>query len=132
MRAERGGFLYAGYPWRQVGIDLVGPFPETARGNKWILVLTDHFSRWQDALPLVDAKAETVAKALDTRVFAYLGVPEILHSDRGRQFESEVMQELCDLWGVEKTRTTPYHPPIEWCSRTWKSNVGRFSTLSIA
>ena len=118
MRAERGGFLFAGYPWRQVGIDLVGPFPETARGNKWILVLTDHFSRWQDALPLVDAKAETVANALDTRVFAYLGVPEILHSDRGRQFESDVLQELCDLWGVEKTRTTP-SPPIEWCSRTW-------------
>ena len=52
MPAERGGFLVAGYPWQLVGVDLVGPFPVTSGGNKWILVLTDQLSRWQDALPI--------------------------------------------------------------------------------
>ena len=108
--ASSWGNLFAGYPSQQVGVDLVGPFPVTSRGNKWILVLTDHFSRWQDALPIADATAETVAEALETRVFSYMGLPKRLHSDRGTQFESELMQELCDFWGVEKTHTTPYHP----------------------
>ena len=90
--AGRGGFLLAGYPWQTVGVDIMGPFPETSRGNKWILVLTDHFSRWQDAFSIVDVTAETVATALDTLVFSYLGIPEIIHSDRGKQFESALTQ----------------------------------------
>jgi len=88
----------------------VGPMPETHRGNKWILVLTDHFTRWQDALALPDATAPVVASALDERVFCYLGLPEQIHTDQGAQFESQLMAELCLLWNVEKTRTTPYHP----------------------
>ena len=102
--------MFAGRPWQKVAVDLVGPMPETPRGNKWILVLTDHFTRWQDAIPLVDATAPTVATALEERVFCYLGVPEQLHSDQGAQFEGELMAELCDLWGTQKTRTSPYHP----------------------
>ena len=80
--------LYAGRPWQRVAVDLVGPMPETIRGNKWILVLTDHFTRWQDAIALPDATAPVVATALDERVFCYLGLPEQIHTDQGAQFES--------------------------------------------
>ena len=61
--------LYAGRPWQKVAVDLVGPMPTTPKGNKWILVLTDHFTRWQDALALPDATAPVVAAALDDQVF---------------------------------------------------------------
>ena len=102
--------LYAGRPWQKVAVDLVGPMPETSRGNKWILVLMDHFTRWQDAIALPDATAPVVATALDKKVFCYLGLPEQIHTDQGAQFESALMAELCQLWRVKKTRTTPYHP----------------------
>ena len=102
--------LYAGRPWQKVAVDLVGPMPETARGSKWILVLTDHFTRWQDAIAIPDATAPVVATTLDERVFCYLGLPEQIHTDQGAQFESQLMAELCQLWKVTKTRTTPYHP----------------------
>ncbi|XP_067945465.1 uncharacterized protein [Watersipora subatra] len=49
--------LYARRPLQKVAIDLVGPFPATPRGNKWVLVLTNHFTQWQDALALLDATA---------------------------------------------------------------------------
>jgi hypothetical protein len=51
-----------------------------------------------------------VAEALDHRVFSYFGLPEELHSDRGAQFEGDLMTELCGFWNISKTRTTPYHP----------------------
>ena len=102
--------LFAGRPWQKVAVDLVGPMPETSRGNKWILVLMDHFTRWQDAIPLTDATAPVVASTLDERVFCYMGLPEQLHTDQGAQFESQLLAELCHLWRVTKTRTTPYHP----------------------
>ena len=98
--------LFAGRPWQKVAVDLAGPMPETSR----ILVLMDHFTRWQDAIALPNATAETVATALDERVFCYFGLPEQLHTDQGAQFESQLMTELCTLWGVRKTHTTPYHP----------------------
>ena len=48
-------WLYAGRLWQKVAIDLVGPMLQTQRGNQCILVLLDHFARWQSAIPLVDA-----------------------------------------------------------------------------
>ena len=98
---------------KKLAVDLVGPLPETLRDNKWnrwILVLTDHFSRWQDTLALLDATAPTIATQLDKRVSCYLGVPEQIHTNQGAQFKSQLMTELCNLWGVGKSRTTPYHP----------------------
>ena len=69
----------------------------------------DHFTRWQDTLPLPDTTAPVVAEAMDGRIFCYFGLPEEPHSDRGAHFEGELMAELCNLWKICKTCTTPYH-----------------------
>jgi len=78
--------LYAGRPWQVVAVDLVGPMPPTLRGNSWILVLTDHFTRWADALAIPDASAPTVARVLDQHVFCCFGLPEQIHSVQGLNF----------------------------------------------
>ena len=48
--------------WCQVGMDLIGPMPETQRGNKYIVTLTDYFTKWAEAAPLADKTALGVAK----------------------------------------------------------------------
>ena len=48
--------------WNQVGMDLIGPLKETPRGNKYIVTLTDYFSKWAEAAPLQDKCAIGVAK----------------------------------------------------------------------
>jgi len=100
--------LYTGRPWHVVAVDLVGPL--TPRSNSWILVLTNHFTRWADAPAIPDALAPTVARVLDQHVFGYFGLPEQIHSDQGAQFQSQLLSDLCRLWGVNQSRTTPYHP----------------------
>jgi len=105
--------LHAGRPWQVVAVDLVGPIPTTVRGNNWILVLTDHFTRWADALAIPDTSAPTSARALDQQVFCYFGLPEQIHTDQGAQFQSQFMSDLCRTWGVNQSWTTPYHPPVE-------------------
>ena len=102
--------LHAGRTWQKVAVDLVGLMPETARGNRRTLVLVEQFTRWPDALAIPDATAPVVAAALDKRVFCYMGLPEQIHTDQGAQLESQLITELCQLWGVGKTRTTKYHP----------------------
>ena len=62
-------------------MDLFGLLPQTQSENNVVLVKTDHFTHWCDAIPLPDGKAETVARALKKRVFAYFEIPERIHSD---------------------------------------------------
>ena len=83
--------MYAGRPFQILAIDLCGPFPKTPRGSTQILVMTDHFTRWCDAIPIQDGTTEVIAKVLDERVFSYLGVPEEIHSDQGRQGEVSLL-----------------------------------------
>ena len=100
----------ASKPGQVISLDFVGPLPETPRGNKHILVITDMYSKFAEALPLPDQTAETTAGALWKGYFCRQGLPEILHSDQGRNFEAAVIQHLCVLLNIRKTRTSPYHP----------------------
>ena len=79
-------------------------------GHGNILVITDHFSRYEQAIPTPNQKASTTAKVLFENVFLHYGFPAVIHSDKGANFESKVIRKLCEIAGVKKSRTTPYHP----------------------
>uniref|UniRef100_A0AAQ4PVA4 Integrase catalytic domain-containing protein n=1 Tax=Gasterosteus aculeatus aculeatus TaxID=481459 RepID=A0AAQ4PVA4_GASAC len=86
-------------------------FLEPARdGREQVLVLTDVFSKFTQAIPTRDQRAATVADVLTKEWFYKFGVPARLHSDQGRSFESTIIQQLCSVYGIQKSRTTPYHP----------------------
>jgi len=70
---------HIGRLWQIVAVDLVGPMPTSERGITGILVLTDYFTWWADALTLPDVSASTVARTLDQNLFWYFGKPEQIH-----------------------------------------------------
>ena len=82
----------------------------TPKGNRYVLVMVDCFSRCTEACPLPNKMALAVADAFFQNIVCRLGMPSVIHSDQGRKFENKVMQEMCLLCGAHKTRTTPYHP----------------------
>lgn len=95
--------------------------------TKDILILTDHFTKYALAFPTANQKAKTVAKCLWENFIVHYGIPEHLHTDQGPDFESHLIRELCDIAGIKKTRTTPYHPrgnPVERFNRTLLSMLG--------
>lgn len=97
-------------PFERVALDILGPLPQTPRKNQYILVIGDYFSKWTEAFPLPNQEACTVAKVLTEEWVCRFGVPRSLHSDQGRNFESTLFKELCDLLRMHKSHTSPYHP----------------------
>ena len=102
--------LQAGYPLQIVAVDILGPLPVTAQGNKYVLVACDCFTRWVEVYAIQNQEAVTVAKTLVDEMFCRFSPPEQLHSDQGRQFEADLLKEVCTLLQIHKTRTTAYHP----------------------
>ena len=72
--------------------------------------MVDCFSRWTEACPLPNKTALAMADAFFQLIVCRFGMPVVIHSDQGREFENNLMQELCLLGGAHKTRATPYHP----------------------
>lgn len=103
--------LYSvGIPMERLAIDVAGPLVKSSKGNRYILVISDYFTKWTQAFALKDQEATTVANVLVNEVVALFGVPKILHSDKGSNFESKVFTEMCKILGIDKTRTTTRRP----------------------
>ena len=119
-----------GEPFVFWALDYMGPLKETSKGNRHILVLMDHFTKWCEAFPTKDQKASTVASTLVSRVFSRFGPPTILYSDQGRNFDSLLMHEIYNQMGIKKIRTTTYHPQcdglVERQNRTLQEIISSF------
>lgn len=95
-------------PMQCVAIDALGPFPMSYQGNKYILVMSDYFTRYPEAFATPDIKSETVARVLEEFISRH-GVPTQLITDRGSNFLSKSISEVYKLLKIEKHTTTAYH-----------------------
>ncbi|GBM50268.1 Retrovirus-related Pol polyprotein from transposon 412 [Araneus ventricosus] len=86
-----------GAPFERMALDILGPFPVRTKGNRYVLVLMDYFTKWPEAIPIPDQESSTVAEELVRSGISCYGVPMILHLDQGTHFNSALFTELCKL-----------------------------------
>jgi len=104
-------------PLEVIAMDIVGPLPPGKSGNKYILVVSDYFTRWVGAFGIPSQDVVTVANQIVDSVFCRWRVPSQLHSDMGAQFESQNIQEISKILDINKTHTTPTTPSMmAWLS----------------
>jgi transposase InsO family protein len=114
-------------PFEFVAIDIVGQLPMAKSGYCYLLTIVDHATRWMEAVPMTNIRAETCVTAFLEQWVYRFGPPATLHSDRGAQFVSSVFDSLCSRFGIRRSMSTPFHPEgnsvLERCHRTLKDRL---------
>ena len=97
-------------PLESISIDLLGDLITTKRNNRWLLVITDRFSKLVRTVPLKNVTAITVAEAFTKHWIFVYGPPVSVLSDNGKQFTAKFFQDVCRIIGIKNVFTTTYHP----------------------
>ena len=111
-----------GGPFHRLGVDVL-QLPLTTRGNRYVVVFMDYLTKWPEAFAVPDQKAETIARLLVNEIICRHGIPEELLSDRGTNFLSSIIQEICLLLGVKKINTSGYHPQTDGLVEKFNSTL---------
>lgn len=99
-------------PFYMIGVDLIGPLKTNRSGNKYIFSVIYYYTKYAEAEALPNQEAEAIVRALE-EIFARNGMPSVLLTDQRRNFESHLVKSVCQLFGIEKRRTTAYHPQTD-------------------
>jgi len=97
-----------GGPFHRIGVDVL-QLPLTLDGNQYVVVFIDYLTKWVEAFAVADQTAETIARLFVEGVVCRHGAPQELLSDRGANFLSDLVSEVCKLFGVKKLNTSGYH-----------------------
>ncbi|KFD62870.1 hypothetical protein M514_24910 [Trichuris suis] len=100
---------HGGSQGKRICLDFLGPFTETTGGNRYLLVVSDSFTKWTEAFPVKDMEGATTASVLVREWFCRYGLPEEILTDQGRTFVSDLMKSVCTLLDIRRLRTSAYH-----------------------
>jgi hypothetical protein len=118
-------------PWVTVSADLLGPYPRSKKGNTYIVVFQDYFTKWVECHPLRVADAKSVVEAFHQLIVLRWGVHKFLLCDNGPQFVSNLLTRVAEAYGMQVRHTPPYTPqanPVERVNRVLKTMIACYLT----
>jgi hypothetical protein len=112
-----------GQPFDLIAMDIVGPLPKTKNNNHYLLVITEYLTKWVEAFPIPNDESITIAKILVNEIFSRYGAPKRLLSDRGTNFLSGLIADICTIMGIERRFTTAYHPQTDGLTERFNHTI---------
>lgn len=95
--------------FQKIYLDVVGPLDRDIDGNCYILTMQCELSKFVQAIPLKNKETISIADAFVRYFILIFGIPEIIATDRGAEFISATMEQVCKLLNIEKLSSTAYH-----------------------
>ena len=112
-----------------VTIDVLGSLPERHRSNRLILVITDCFTKWTEAVALPDQEAATKATAFMNNFITRFGVLLLFLSDGSTSFDSKRFREVCKFLRIEKVKTSVMRPQANGVTERFNRTLATMLTM---
>ena len=106
-------------------LDLIGKLTKTTEGYQYILVCVDSASRWCEAFPLKTKTSQEIASVFFDQIICRYSCPRAVLTDRGKEFTSNLMSELCKILQVDRLKTSPFHPMCNAAVERMNSVIGQ-------
>jgi hypothetical protein len=98
-------------PFQQWGLDFIEEInPSSSGQHKWILVATDYFTKWIEAIPTRNATHQVVMKFLYENILSRFGFPKRIVIDNATTFKADALVDMCKSMGIQLVHSTPYYP----------------------
>ena len=94
-------------------MDVLGPLPTSERGNKYVIIFTDYFTKWPEAFAVKCTNAATTATLFVDEILCSHSAPGKLLSDHRKNFLAKVVKGICQMVNTTKVNTTSYHPKCD-------------------
>ena len=88
----------------------MGPFPKAVGNKRYLLVGIDYFTKWVEAEPLANIRDVDVKKFVWKNIVTRFGVPHMLISNNGLQFDSKMFRKYCSELEIINRHSTPAYP----------------------
>jgi hypothetical protein len=96
--------------WGKCSLGSVGPLTQTSRDNRYLLTLQDELSKFTVATPIPQQDATTVAKVFVEEIILKFGIPQVILTDQGSNFLSNLFANVCKLLRIIRIKTRSFHP----------------------
>ena len=97
-------------PFDKIAINLVTECETSTSGNKHILTIIDHLTRWPEAFPIPDKSADTIVTTFINEHLPVHMCPQYILSDNGTEFKISLMDQVLQQFGIDRIFSAPYHP----------------------
>ena len=118
--------------FEQVAVDVLGPFPVSRKGNRYVVVFSDMLTRFVEAFAVPSVEASVIARLLVDEIIARYGAPKTLLSDRGTNFLSKLVAEVCKIFQIHKVNTSSYHPSTNGLVERFNSSLCQSISMYVA
>ena len=99
--------------FERIAVDILGPLPATWSGNRYIVCFIEYLTKWPEIFAVKNIDAVTIAHLLTDEIIPRHGAPRTLLSDRGKNFLSNLVREVCNLYSIKKLNTSAYNPACD-------------------
>jgi len=97
-------------PFTKWGVDFMTCHPDSARGNLYIIVFVDYFTKWVEAMPTFNNDGETTTLFIFNQIVARFDFPKEIVTDHGSHFQNKTMTELTSKLRLRQENSSPYYP----------------------
>ena len=113
-------------PNQCIHVDLFGPLKTSECSNKFILCITEVFTKYTEVIPILDKLAVTVSNEIFTNQICSFGSPLQVHSDGGKEFCNKIAGELYSLLNIKHTKTSPAHPQCNAQVKVFNKTLAKY------